>query len=313
MALDTTNALITLNNAKLHLGIEISAAQVVQVTCTNENANTGIGDEYFLISSTIDDYYVWYNVAAGGVDPSVADRTAIPVAVANGASAQTVATATQVAVTAVTGMTATVAGAVVTVTNDTAGSVTAATAGDVGFTVTTAIIGVNGDISDDTLITDLINAQSWYLNSVCDRELLTRSQTEYYDGNGGYVLWLNHPPISAVTLNQDSDRSWASATEIVSTDYVVYGDLGKLILTGTVFLSDVRVVKVVYTGGFSTVPYDLQQACINLVERQYHLLKEGGVANISMSNAGGSVNFDQELPADVQRTIQKYKRYGMIV
>ena len=59
------------------------------------NANP-LNNTYFFINSALDavQYYVWYNVASGGTDPLIAGKTAIPVAIALGATAVQVAAAT---------------------------------------------------------------------------------------------------------------------------------------------------------------------------------------------------------------------------
>ena len=84
------------------------------VTCGAEAG--ALNNTYWTISSPTTDYYVWYNVAAGGVDPAVAGRTGIEVAVAAGATAAQVATATQAALAGVADFSnASVSSAVVTV------------------------------------------------------------------------------------------------------------------------------------------------------------------------------------------------------
>lgn len=67
------------------------------------------------------EYYVWYNLDAGSVDPAPAGKTGIEVAVTTGDSASTIASAAQAAIDAVTGFTATVSGASVTVNQDNVG------------------------------------------------------------------------------------------------------------------------------------------------------------------------------------------------
>lgn len=88
--------------------------------------------------------YVWFNVNGAGVDPGpFGTRTAVPVAIATGASAATVAAAVAVAINALTGrFTATAVGAIVTVYNVVSGTTAAATdAGATGFTFTVIIAG----------------------------------------------------------------------------------------------------------------------------------------------------------------------------
>ena len=308
-SLDTTNSLISLDYAKEHLQIDTGFAQVVIVQCTKENAGGGIGGEYFLISSTVDDYYVWLDVDDGSDDPAVANRTGIEVDIEDNDKADTVAAAVQAAVTAVTGMTATVSGATVTITNDSSGEVSQPTAGDSPFTVTEAIAGTSGDVEFDDKITDLINAASWYFNDFTRRKLKAQSITEYHDGDHPYQLFLNSPPVTGLTLYSDADRAFGSTTAISSDDYVLYDQRGEVWLTGTSFINDKRVIKATYTGGYSTIPYDIQEACVTLVEFYYHGLNQQAVNKTTISNDGGSVTLRETIPLEVSNVISRYVRY----
>ena len=303
MSLDTVNNLISLDDAKVALGQYKDVAQVVDVLC---GADIG-GAKYFLISSINDDYYVWFDVDDGSVDPAVADRTGIEVDVSDDDTALTIATALAVAMEAETDFSATRYGRTVRITNAAAGTVTEATAGDTGWTVTTQVEGHINDTTSDDLLNDLINQASWYLNGETHRELKSRSQTEYHDGTGGYELWLRHPPISTVTLYQDSDRAFAAATEISSDDYVVYEDMGKLWLTGDSFLYDRYVIKVTYTGGYSTIPYDLQRACRELVAQGYELLQHHAYSG-ERSNEAGVTNYRLDDLPNVKAAIRRYRK-----
>ncbi|MCK5570241.1 MAG: flagellar hook-basal body complex protein, partial [Spirochaetes bacterium] len=97
------------------------------VKCAADVAGS-LNNTYFEFSevSTGDDYYVWYNVAAGGTDPGLTGKTGIEVAIATGATANTVASTTQTALDGVVGKdyTPTVATDTVTIVNDTAGAAT---------------------------------------------------------------------------------------------------------------------------------------------------------------------------------------------
>lgn len=100
-----------------------SGAGSIGIVIDNQGVDSNLNSTYWLLDTPTTDYYVWYNVASEGVDPAVAGRTAVPVAVAASASANTVASATQVAVDAVSTVSASVLANVVTVTDDQDGPV----------------------------------------------------------------------------------------------------------------------------------------------------------------------------------------------
>jgi len=310
MALDTVNSLISLEDAKLILGQDRDVAQIVDVKC-GADSSSSLDAVYFIISSIGVDYYVWIDIDDGSADPAVTGRTGIEVDISANDSAVTVATAVAAAVTAVAAFGAVRTGNTVRITNASAGPVTAAADGNTGWTITTQVSGTINDATYDEMLNDLINQASWFLNAETGRELKSRSQTEYYDGHGGYELYLNHPPISGVTLNQDSDRTYASTTEIASTDYVVYEDEGKLWLTGTSFLFDRQVIKVVYTGGYSTIPYDLQRACRELVAQGYELADHHAYSG-ERSNEAGVTNYRLDQLPNVTAAIKKYRKIQVL-
>lgn len=67
-----------------------------------QGVSSNLNSKYFLLSDANDAhlYYVWINVNSQGVDPAIAGRTGVPIAVAAGASAGTIGTAIASAVAA---------------------------------------------------------------------------------------------------------------------------------------------------------------------------------------------------------------------
>lgn len=103
----------------------MGAAQALTLTLPSGAAFTSSGSgDYWQLSSTTTDYYVWFNVDAGNSDPAPGG-TGVQVSVGAADSAATVAAAAATAVGAVGGstvFTASAAGSKLTVTNQTAGA-----------------------------------------------------------------------------------------------------------------------------------------------------------------------------------------------
>jgi hypothetical protein len=143
------------------LTVPLSATpQTNTVQVTAEDANTTLNDNYFLIDSPTNSYYVWYNTAAGGTDPNTipanvtADllldnklRTGVEVAVAAADTAIDVATATAAALNALPDFGATSGGTdTVTVVNALGGVVSSPLAGfvpPVAFVYAIGVLGVS--------------------------------------------------------------------------------------------------------------------------------------------------------------------------
>jgi flagellar hook protein FlgE len=106
------------------------------VTCSDA---TALNSHYWTISSPTTGYYVWYNVGGAGVDPAVAGRTGVEVAVAAGATAAQVAAATQAALSALPGFTVGVSGGnVVSISSTASGSAAGAADVDTGWAIAAA-------------------------------------------------------------------------------------------------------------------------------------------------------------------------------
>ena len=166
--------------------------------------------------------------------------------------------------------------------------------------------------SDETLDTQLeeyINGASWLLKEETKRFLKAQSITEYHDGTGSYVIMLRHRPVNSVTtLHSDSARSFGSTTLIDSDDYQVYTNGGYIVVTDAGLDVGARVIKVVYNGGYSTIPYDLKMAAIELATYWYEKFKSHrvGLKSVSSASNAGSDTYAEDMPGAVKKAITRY-------
>ncbi len=109
----------------------------IQTVATVADSSGSLNSKYFLLNSANagTGYYVWLNVNSAGVDPLIAGRTAVPIAVATNASAATIGTAITTAVDALANFAAS-GTTTVTITNSASGPFTPITDGaaPTGFT-----------------------------------------------------------------------------------------------------------------------------------------------------------------------------------
>lgn len=121
-----------------------ATAEVSTFTTTGLVA-ASLGNKYFTLSAPTGNFYVWFNLDAGGVDPAPGG-TGIAVAVATGDSASTMATAIASAVDAHAAFVSSAVGDVVTITNAATGSVTDITAGNSGGAVAVTTQGITATV-----------------------------------------------------------------------------------------------------------------------------------------------------------------------
>lgn len=126
-----------------------SGAGSFVVSAVAAGASSNLNNKYFVIfdAANVNSAYVWYNVNGQGVNPNISGKISIPVAIAAGASANTIATTTRSQVQSVSGSKWLTSGAtnVVDMTNATVGTSTDIADGGAptGFAISTPQQGVN--------------------------------------------------------------------------------------------------------------------------------------------------------------------------
>lgn len=152
----------------------------------------------------------------------------------------------------------------------------AAQAGTTGNELTTLAnvreyLGIDdAQTDDDTLLQNLITRESAAIEKECNRTFGDATYTEYHDGDGTDTVMLKQYPVNSITsIHDDTDRDYDSDTLIDSDDYVYDSDSGIVQLDGFSFVPGRQNVKVVYNAGYTTIPTDLEQACIMRVAIRY--------------------------------------------
>lgn len=152
----------------------------------------------------------------------------------------------------------------------------------------------DADTSQDAVIDALILQCQARIETWCGRKFDAANFTDYLMGTGNAYLPLRQRPINSVaSVYEDryaywgqADDAFAAATLLTAgTDYAIVKDSegvgasGMLARIGAAWARPVEWrggqitsqpgstgnIKVTYNAGFSTIPYDLQQACLFLM------------------------------------------------
>lgn len=157
------------------------------------------------------------------------------------------------------------------------------------------VYGYLGISGEDDLVDRLILAAQAAIERFCNRAFDSASYTEYHDGNLKESVVVRNTPITTLTsvsYRKDNDE-W---TAYDATVYDFEANTGKVFMvksSSELFLAGIephnarfpkgnKSVRVVYTGGYSSIPADLEQACIELVG-----LMRGGSAEQRAARASG--------------------------
>lgn len=137
-----------------------------------------------------------------------------------------------------------------------------------------AHIGVSGTSEDSKLEVILLGAER-AVESYCGRRFGSQSYTHEVDGSGAVALYLPQRPVTAVesvhvavgefggTWSDDLLWSDGSAYMVDRTDESE-DNVGRLLSMRGVWPRGFRNVRVVYTAGYTRVPYDVKLAVMQL-------------------------------------------------
>ena len=162
------------------------------------------------------------------------------------------------------------------------------------------------DIADDILQT-LITNVSAYIETYTNRHIKEAEYTDVIDGAGQpcqKIMFANYPAFEVSALTIDGIAIPAAQT-VTSAGYRFNSNA--LVLNGYYFTAGFQNVSVTYTAGYEIVPYDLQQACNELVALRYREMER--IGEVSKSMSGETVTFSRDaIPPDVLITLNQYKK-----
>jgi len=162
---------------------------------------------------------------------------------------------------------------------------------------------------DNTLIENLINrTTNTFHNIVGVDQFKAKSYTQRYDGNGTSRLmpYFKYTPIISSTFLYDSVTwDFDSDSLIDPDDYVIVNNL-YIQLKNTFFNKSRQNIQLISVCGYSTIPDDLKQACIEEVIRKFNRRKDFDV--VVKSDADGTVDYvEKDLLVQTRNILNRYK------
>ncbi|RMD70289.1 MAG: hypothetical protein D6822_04380, partial [Cyanobacteria bacterium J149] len=134
---------------------------------------------------------------------------------------------------------------------------------------------------------------------------------EEYDGTGSNFIFLNQYPVTAITSVERNDGtlsspSWTTLTE--GDDYEPYLTEGYIDFLTRLPETDRHRYRITYTAGYTTIPYDLELACLKLVSESYNKRKNDGVSSERIGSWAITYTGVIENDPAFADTIARYKR-----
>jgi len=173
-------------------------------------------------------------------------------------------------------------------------------------------IGMTGSNSQvDDLLEDLITMVSDTFSKLCGvTQFKAQDYTEYYNGNGLTELHVDQRPVNSVSLlAEDYDWLWGTDSTYESTAYAIMDD--NIVLKDETFPEGRRNIKITYNAGYSTIPTDLNLACMLEVVKLYNSKETIDVISKSYGDGSAVTRFLGGLLPDVKNILRRYAGTGV--
>lgn len=170
----------------------------------------------------------------------------------------------------------------------------------------------------DALLASLIQRATTMVENFCNRKFKAARYTEYTDGDGrAKEVFVHNPPLLVVnSIFDDPDRKFGNNTAFASADFVIDSDAGIIELvqlsSSTLRPTDrvsfnrgTQNIKVIYTGGYNTIPNDIEMATAIWVTHLYRRIDEKSwrISNRTISNNSQNFEAQEQITQDGRRRV----------
>ena len=125
------------------------------------------------------------------------------------------------------------------------------------------------DANSDTILNGYLETISKYIEHFCNRVFDSATYTEYHSGDRSYRVFVKNPPIVCITsVHDDTGREYGITSLIDPTQYT-FDSVAGIIKFDLQLSRWENNIKVVYVGGYSSLPVDLELAARLLVSAKW--------------------------------------------
>lgn len=169
-----------------------------------------------------------------------------------------------------------------------------------------------GISTDNATLTRLITAVGAFFSQYCDRTFESASYTYVTSGHGGTMMLLPEYPVSAVSSVTIDGVTIPQRPSVGAAGWVLMAP-NQLGLDGSkqypvyTFTKGMGNVTVAYTAGYSSIPYDLEQAALESCASWYK--RRARVDEESKNIQGEVINFTPtSIPRAAREVLDLYRR-----
>ncbi len=194
-------------------------------------------------------------------------------------------------------------------------------------------IGASSSLDDDVLALLITAVSQDMLTRMSRTTILTADYQEWYDGTGSATLPVDNWPISAVNSLTVNGVPLQPSSDHLQPGYIISRDKKFIQLVGAgglvpgfgfggggisasfsrrcgnVFTQGIGNVYIDYDAGFASVPADLSEACLLIIDQDYRRRGWVDKAQIAIPQGGGTTTYRTwEIPPRAQFIIDRYTR-----
>lgn len=162
----------------------------------------------------------------------------------------------------------------------------------------------------DAALTALITNVSAAIENYCNRTFAQATYTDTYNGNGRPSLYLREGPVTAVSAVTVDGVSVPAAASATASGYV-FDDSMLYLRAGCPdrFNRGVQNVTVSYTAGYSAIPQDVNQACVEWVAFKFAKRSRIDEKSQTLGTAQTQAYDLSDMPASVKSALSSYIRF----
>lgn len=165
-------------------------------------------------------------------------------------------------------------------------------------------LDVTNDDSD-ALFARLITSASTYIKTWTNRDFTQQAYTRRLNGNGRCSMPFPDYPVSAVSVLTVNEIAIPASPDSTQNGYRF--DDRFLYLVGFSLNKGFQNVLITYTAGYSPIPADVEEACIEMIASRYKARSR--VDEVSKNLGGMVVAFSQkDLSDNIKTILTQYKK-----
>lgn len=164
------------------------------------------------------------------------------------------------------------------------------------------------DTANDALLANIITSASAFLINWFNRQILTATYTEKYNGNGKQFLQVRNWPITAISSLSSNGIAIVPSPDGILDGYIFDDTLATVYLLGPLYFNKgIRNIFITYTAGYATVPVDIAQACNELVGAKFKRRQRIGITSQQIGGQQTVSYSPNDLSPDTKAMLQNYR------